>query len=106
MDWKISSAIALVELVNVPSTFVSTHPYYVVSQTKQIKPFLLLVSGLNEDHTTVPANTTVQSGELFRHDPQLARPTTYSQQPVRVVGPTETALILEHATKADQDHIH
>jgi len=48
----------------------------------------------------------VQSGELFRHDPQLARPTTYSQQPVRVVGPTETALILEHATKAHQDHIH
>ncbi|KAL7422062.1 hypothetical protein Q5752_003837 [Cryptotrichosporon argae] len=31
--------------VNVPATFVAQTPYYVVNNTKQIKPFLLLVTG-------------------------------------------------------------
>ncbi|OCF31971.1 hypothetical protein I316_06356 [Kwoniella heveanensis BCC8398] len=44
-DFKVIKAAALVELVNVPDTFVSSNPYYVVNNTKQIKPFLLLVQG-------------------------------------------------------------
>ncbi|WVQ99753.1 hypothetical protein IAU59_006895 [Kwoniella sp. CBS 9459] len=44
-DFQLIKAAALVELVNVPNTFVSSNPYYVVSNTKQIKPFLLLVQG-------------------------------------------------------------
>jgi hypothetical protein len=85
MDWSLSSAIALVELVNVPSTFVSTNPYYVVNQTKQIKPFLLLVSGVDQDGPAAAEKAPTKSGELFRHDPHLTRATTYRQQPVQVV---------------------
>lgn len=83
-DFTLNSAIALVELVNVPSTFVSSTPFYVVNNVKQIKPFMLLVSG----PSTSPATTTdtAGDGELFKHDPTLERPTTYQLgRPVEVV---------------------
>lgn len=63
MDWKLASAIALVDLVNVPSTFVSSNPYYVVNQTKQIKPFILLVSGMADDGPAAPGNAISTAGE-------------------------------------------
>ncbi|ODO08329.1 hypothetical protein L198_00053 [Cryptococcus wingfieldii CBS 7118] len=44
-DFLVSKATALVELVNVPETFVSRNPYYVVNNLRQIKPFLLIVHG-------------------------------------------------------------
>lgn len=77
-DFTVNSAIALVELVNVVSTFVSSTPFYVVDKVKQVKPFMLLVSGAP---TGEAPETTQQpvDGELFRHDPTLARKTTYMQ---------------------------
>ena len=88
-DFPLNSAVALVELVNVPSTFVSSHPFYVVGNTKQIKPFLLLVSG-------GPPETrarTAERGDMFKHDPRLKRQTTYNGAQVRVVSRSVTALV-------------
>ncbi|WVQ77891.1 hypothetical protein IAR50_007596 [Cryptococcus sp. DSM 104548] len=49
-DFPVAKATAVVELVNVPETFVSNNPYYVVNNLNQIKPFLLIVHGsLNAD---------------------------------------------------------
>ena len=105
-DWSVSSAIALVELVNVPSTFVSKAPYYVVNQTKQIKPFLLMVSGTGTNHDPIPpAPRTIGPGELFQHDPQLVRPTTYSSGPVQVVSYSSIPLIAANAFEADSNDI-
>ncbi|WVF71109.1 hypothetical protein IAT40_005906 [Kwoniella sp. CBS 6097] len=59
-DFQVIKAAALVELVNVPHTFVSSTPFYVVNNTKQIKPFLLLVQGrtpaISEDPSQVDAS--------------------------------------------------
>ena len=72
-------------LVNVPSTSVCSSPYYVVSNVKQIKPFLLLVVGDQEQEQSEGAQA---SGKLFAHDPALRMKTTYQHQPLRVVGPS------------------
>ncbi|WWC88980.1 uncharacterized protein L201_003895 [Kwoniella dendrophila CBS 6074] len=78
-DFKMSKATALVELVNVPSTFVSCNPFYVVNNVKQIKPFLLLVQGtdmmeVSEDAEEERARQAkAAKGEMFVHDPHLAR---------------------------------
>jgi hypothetical protein len=71
--------------VNVPSTFVSSSPYYVVNNVKQIKPFLLLVLGDQEQEQPEAGQA---SGKLFAHDPALRMKTTYQHQPLRVVGPS------------------
>lgn len=103
-DLKIVRATALVELVNVPETFVSRRPYYVVDKIKQIKPFLLLVE-TTPPHPPAPADedrvaagmTTeetkkeseemkrIPSGELFKHDPSLSLQPTYFGRPLQVV---------------------
>ncbi|WRT66695.1 uncharacterized protein IL334_003656 [Kwoniella shivajii] len=75
-DYTVSKATALVEIVNMPHTFVSQNPYYVVSITKQIKPFLLLVQGTEqkenpEDDQKGLGKSVECTGNLFIHDPTL-----------------------------------
>lgn len=110
-DFNIQRATALVEIVNVPETFVSSNPYYVVDKIKQIKPFLLLLQGAAPSQPSVgpvdpnstgaipsgPASTTAvagataasspvsRKGRLFKHDPQLRLKTTYFGQALEVV---------------------
>ncbi|WWD03208.1 hypothetical protein V865_001258 [Kwoniella europaea PYCC6329] len=93
-DFKLSKATALVELVNVPHTFVSSHPFYVVNNVKQIKPFLLLVQGNETMETSEEAeeerakNAKSAKGALFVHDPMLrTKPTLNSNQPLAVMMP-------------------
>lgn len=83
-DNAVDSAVALVELVNVPSTFVSREPFYVVGNIKQIKPFLLLVAGgVTDTVSRAPA-----PGDLFNHDPELRRRTMYNGAELRLVSCT------------------
>lgn len=65
-----------------PNTFVSTSPYLVVNNVKQIKPFLLLVHGTKGDAT---GEGELGAEDLFQHDPSLQVAPTYNQQPLRVV---------------------
>lgn len=108
-DFVLTRATALTEIVNVPETFVSRAPYYVVNKVKQIKPFLLLVEGslAPPEVSAVEGQTAVgdaaaavggsggegsghkmerkRSGKLFEHDPALAIKPTYFGQPLNVV---------------------
>lgn len=100
-DFHLTRATALVELVNVPETFVSRNPYYVVNKVKQIKPFLLLVEGtvpdppIDEDGNVKEEEQSEEavrmerkgSGELFKHDPALSLKPTYFHGPLQVVSP-------------------
>jgi len=52
----------------------------IVSNLKQMKPFLLLVIGKGE-----PVEANESNGRLFQHDPALRIKTTYDHQPLRVV---------------------
>lgn len=70
--------------MNVPNTFVSQNPYYVVSNVKQIKPFLLLVSGGSAEQTEKTAVAKAR-GKLYEHDPGLAMKTTYNHVELQVV---------------------
>ncbi|KAK4684001.1 ubiquitin-conjugating enzyme E2 Q, partial [Tremellales sp. Uapishka_1] len=81
-DFLASKAAALVELVNVPETFVSSNRYYVVGNIKQIKPFLLLVFGVGEPEVPEPVK-----GKLFIHDPSLKLPTTFYNKPLQLKMP-------------------
>lgn len=114
-DLRITRAMSLVELVNVPETFVSRDPYYVVNNTKQIKPFLLVVQV--QPDAPAPANpvgavgtsgqvqaqaqaataaatvppvkpSVVKSGRIFQHDPALAMQPTWFGQGLEVVCPS------------------
>jgi hypothetical protein len=76
-DFTVDGAVALMELVNAPSTFVSSNPYYVVSQVKQMKPFTLLVSGRSDEDQAV-GNEGDAGGQLFQHDPTLVRQPTFT----------------------------
>lgn len=116
-DFVIKRATALVELVNVPDTFVSRTPYYVVNNTKQIKPFLLLVEGnvaapevevkeevdmANGEDKDDPADIVVavkvetvkmerkRSNHLFQHDPALLLKPKYFNGPLAVVSTSLT----------------
>ncbi|WVW84288.1 hypothetical protein I302_106319 [Kwoniella bestiolae CBS 10118] len=112
-DFKLSKATALVELVNVPHTFASSHPYYVVNNVKQIKPFLLLVQGTNMMETSEEVEEErvrkAQSakGALFVHDPMLRIKTTFGKNPLAVRMPeklTRTTYIDGDANdETDQD---
>ncbi|EIW65961.1 hypothetical protein TREMEDRAFT_74889 [Tremella mesenterica DSM 1558] len=93
-DFVISKATALVELVNVPKTFISRNPYYVVGNIRQIRPFMLLVQGKGE---ISPAPQ--YKGALFQHDPKLAMKTTFSNSPLLVAMPEK----LTPATFVDND---
>lgn len=109
-DFILTRATALVELVNVPETFVSRNPYYVVNNIKQIKPFLLLVEGTvtpveekevkEEVDMEIGADLKVARGvngtpvkvargkgikRLFVHDQALQLRPTYFQRPLEVV---------------------
>lgn len=77
------------DIVNVPDTFVSRSPYYVVNNTKQIKPFLLLVEGEGEPRPEVESH-----GQLFKHDPALLMKSTWFKQPLQVVSCVAVADIL------------
>ncbi|WVQ67429.1 uncharacterized protein L199_005626 [Kwoniella botswanensis] len=116
-DFKLSKATALVELVNVPHTFVSSHPFYVVNNVKQIKPFLLLVQGNETTETSEEAeeervkNAKSAKGALFVHDPMLrTKPTLNTNQPLAVMMPeklTRTTYIDEEPNdKTDHDIFH
>nr|XP_019007506.1 uncharacterized protein I206_07767 [Kwoniella pini CBS 10737]OCF46287.1 hypothetical protein I206_07767 [Kwoniella pini CBS 10737] len=89
-DFKLLRAAALVELVNVPHTFVSSSPYYVVKNVKQIKPFLLLIQGTHTDESEeVEGQATERTnyqgnGDLFIHDPSLKVKPTYEHSPLTV----------------------
>ena len=63
-----------------PNTFVSSNPFYVVNNVKQIKPFLLLVQGTGD-----PIEHTMTDKELFRHDPQLRQQPAFYGSPLQVV---------------------
>ncbi|ORX35603.1 hypothetical protein BD324DRAFT_609369 [Kockovaella imperatae] len=81
-DFVLTKAVACVELVNVPETFVCCNPHYVVNKVKQIKPFLLLVEGQG---IPIPAIPTTK--RLFQHDPRIPphmKP-SFSSQPLEVV---------------------
>lgn len=66
-----------------------------VANTKQIKPFLLLVTGQKQQSVTdFEAVSTVKkagsgsaprAGKLYEHDPELRMLTTFYGQPLRVV---------------------
>nr|XP_031859462.1 uncharacterized protein CI109_005108 [Kwoniella shandongensis]KAA5526534.1 hypothetical protein CI109_005108 [Kwoniella shandongensis] len=95
-DYQLSRATALVELVNVPNTFVSHNPFYVVNNIKQIRPFLLLVAGTNNGDTVAVTTTAPTAAvskaaqpadKFFKHDPKLKKPTTYNNQPLQVKMP-------------------
>ncbi|RSH89058.1 hypothetical protein EHS25_002724 [Saitozyma podzolica] len=81
-DFPVVKATALVELVNVPNTFVRSNPYYVVANTKQIKPFLLLVHGTGD-----PAPQATVHGSLFQHDPGLALKSRFGGQLIQLKMP-------------------
>lgn len=78
-DFPVTRATAIVELVNVPNTFISRSPYYVVSNLNQIKCFMLLVQGLGD---AVEAQKT--DLPLFQHDPKLAMPPKYFGQILQI----------------------
>lgn len=113
-DLKVVRTMSLVELVNVPETFVSSNPFYVNNQVKQIKPFLLLVQVQPDPVPAVAAGSVgavqpaaaqtahmssaasyasgnaqneavVKTGRIFKHDPALAMQPTWFGQPLEVV---------------------
>lgn len=119
-DFQLNSVMAVVELINVPETFVSNSPYYVVNNVRQIKPFLLLAYGTDvpleletsEDPpkeevsgaqpmapTAEPAPAPLlpfeKAGAFFKHDPSLQLQPKYGAQPLQLVslsscGPDQT----------------
>ncbi|WVQ80119.1 hypothetical protein IAT38_002220 [Cryptococcus sp. DSM 104549] len=115
-DFGLAKATALVELVNVPCTFVSSSPYYVVNNTKQIKPFLLIVNGAIPDpippegadgpgaaadmvagavyaqtvaQKEAQARVKAQPGLVFQHDPKLPMKTSFWGKPLQVMMPAK-----------------
>ena len=66
---------SLVELVNVPETFVSSNPFYVNSNVKQIKPFLLVVQ-VQPDAADATAGAVAGPSNLAAGAPgaQVGRP--------------------------------
>ena len=86
---------SLIGSVNVPSTFVSSNPYYVVNNVNQIKPFLLIVQGTDMlgsasqpgEPPPPPVIEELPDRELFKHDPKLKMPPTFYSQPLKVVSP-------------------
>ncbi|WVR06740.1 hypothetical protein IAU60_003775 [Kwoniella sp. DSM 27419] len=105
----VNKATALVELVNVPHSWVSSSPYYVVANTKQIKPFLLLVQGLDakymekgkaaEEEEVPVTPQIVMKGDLFKHDPTLSRKPQMFHGPLKVYMPEK----LEPVAFVDDD---
>jgi hypothetical protein len=63
---------------------VRSNPYYVVANTKQIKPFLLLVHGTGD-----PAPQATVHGSLFQHDPGLALKSRFGGQLIQLVSARE-----------------
>ncbi|WWC62233.1 uncharacterized protein I303_104829 [Kwoniella dejecticola CBS 10117] len=115
-DFRLSRATALVELVNVPHTFVSSSPFYVVNNVKQIKPFLLLVQGtdMSEEEETYKTDsrkgTQKAKGDLFIHDPLLKLRPRYSSGDLSVRMPeklTRTKFVdKEPNDQTDHDILH
>ena len=71
-------------VVNRPDTFVSSSPYYVVNNIKQIKPFLLIVQGNGTSVVEPPPVVNVRKA-LFKHDPSLMMQPAFFGQPLQVV---------------------
>jgi ubiquitin-conjugating enzyme E2 Q len=84
---SIQSAIALNEIVNAPSEFVSRTPHFVVQHRDWIQTRYLLVncSGTNRspDATPQPSNAATSNETLFQQDPEMT-PSGIKRNPITI----------------------